>query len=232
VRWGWVALLAALVCLAVLLAWLDSTVLRSLFPEPFDPPSRAAFRPAGAPVPLPPGVRREAIEFRGLGAVGGLYTFWWFLSVATGLVLVVLAVLLAMPTRARRAAQQVGPRALPLMVAAGVATVLLGVALTVLLRVGFVLLPIVPFLLGLAAAGIVFGLAVLALASGRWLRTRLGPAPPLLGALAAVLALVDLALVPVAGWVVLAAAAVTALGLAVLTRLGSATGWSLDELNW
>lgn len=231
-RWGWLTLLAALVCLAVLLAWLDSTVLRSLFPEPFDPPSRATFRPAPAPVPLPPGVRREVIEFKGFGAVGGLYTFWWFVSVAAGLVLVVLAVLLAMPARARRAAQRLGPGALPLMLAAGVATVLLGVALTVLLRVGFVLLPIVPFIWGLAAAGVVFGLAVLALASGRWLRTRVGPAPPLVGALAALLVLVDLALVPIAGWVVLAAAAVTALGLAVLTRLGSASGWSLDELNW
>ena len=229
-RWGWVALLAALVGVAVLLAWMDSTVLRPLFPEPFDPPRRQAFRPS--PVPLPPLGRREVVAFSGFGPVGGLYTFWWFLSVAAGLLLVILAVLLAMPARARRAVDRVGSATLPLMLAAGVATVLLGVALTVLLRVGFVLLSIVPFLWGLAALGVVFGLAVLALASGRWLRTLLGPAPPLLAALAALLVLVDAALVPVAGWVVLAVVAVTALGLSVLTRVGSPAGWSLDELNW
>jgi hypothetical protein len=226
-----VALLAALVGVALLLAWMDSTVLRPLFPEPFEPPRRAAFRPSPPPVPLPLG-QREIIAFRGFGPVGGLYTFWWFLSVVIGLVLVILALLVAMPARARRAAERVGSATLPLMLAAGVATVLLGVALTVLLRVGFVLLSIVPFLWGLAALGVVFGLAVLALASGRWLRTLLGPAPPLLAALAALLALADAALVPVAGWVVLAFVAVTALGLSVLTRVGSPTGWSLDELNW
>jgi len=34
------------------------------------------------------------------------------------------------------------------------------------------------------------------------------------------------------GWVVVAVIASTALGLPVLTRVGSPTGWSLDELNW
>jgi len=70
------------------------------------------------------------------------------------------------------------------------------------------------------------------LASGRWLRVRLGPAPPVLAALAGVLVLIDAGLVPVAGWLFLAVIAVISLGLAVLTRVGSPTGWSLDELNW
>jgi hypothetical protein len=36
----------------------------------------------------------------------------------------------------------------------------------------------------------------------------------------------------VAGWLVLLLLAITGLGVAVLTRLGSASGWGLDELNW
>src|SRR5262249_60339876 len=91
--------------------------------------------------------------------------------------------------------------------------------------------PLVPFFYGFARLGPVFGMAAFALGEGRWLRARLGPAPPLLAALAAILVLLDVSLVPVAGWLVLAAAAVTSLGLSVLTRVGSATGWSLDELN-
>jgi len=45
------------------------------------------------------------------------------------------------------------------------------------------------------------------------------------------LVLVDVGLVPVAVWVVVAVIAVTALGRSVLPRAGSPTGWSLDELN-
>jgi hypothetical protein len=230
VRWGWLSLVVALVGIAVLLAWMDATLLRPLFPEPFEPPRRPPFR-AAVPVPLPIG-RREETVFTGLGPVGGLYTFWWFLSVAAGLVLLILAVLVAMPGRSRRAAERVSRGTLPLMLAAGVATLLLGLALTVLLRAGFVLLSIVPLVWGAAVLGAVFGLAVLALASGRWLRARLGPAPPLLTTLTVLLVLVDVGLVPLAGWVVVAVVAVTALGLSVLTRVGSPTGWSLDELNW
>jgi hypothetical protein len=230
-RWTWLALLVALVGIAVLLAWMDATVLRPLFPVPFEPPRRPVFRPAPAPLPLPVG-RREETMFKGLGPVGGLYTFWWFLSVAAGLVLVILAVLVAVPGRSRRAAERVSRGSLPLMLVAGVATMLLGLALTVLLRTGFVLLSIVPLVWGGAVLGAVFGLAALALAWGRWLRARLGPAPPLLAALTVLLVLVDVGLVPLAGWVVVAVTAIAALGLSVLTRVGSPTGWSLDELNW
>jgi len=179
---------------------------------------------------LPP-LGRRGLVFYGFGPAGGPFSFWWFLSAGVGVALVALAALLALPGRARRAADRVSFAALPLMFAAGIATLLLGLALTVLLQVGFVLVSIVPFLYGLALLGAVFGVAALALAAGRWLRARLGPAPPLLAALAALLVLLDVSLVPVAGWLVLAVAAVTSLGLSVLTRVGSATGWSLDELK-
>ena len=230
-RWGWIGLVGALVVAALLLAWLDSTLLRPLFPE--SGPGVRRFEFARAPEP---GVRLTAVGrpdlvFYGFGPVGGMFSFWWFVSAAVGVTLVTLAALLALPSRARRAAERVRVATLPLMFAAGVATVLLGLALTVLLRVGFVLVSIVPFLYGVALLGAIFGVAALALAIGRWLRARLGQAPPLLAALAGVLMLLDIGLVPFAGWLVLAVAAVTALGLSVLTRVGSPVGWSLDELN-
>jgi hypothetical protein len=229
-RWPWIAVLGGLVLVAVLLAWADATVFQPIFPQPFEPPRRALLRPPEGPnLPLAPFGRDG---FRGLGRVGGLYTFWWFLSVAAGTILLTLAVVAAFPLRIGRAARKVGPATLPVIVAAGVAAALLGLAVTVLLQVTFVLLSFVPLLWAVIAISVVFGVAALVLAFGRWLRARLGPAPPLLGALAGILVLVDVALVPVAGWLFLVLLAVTSLGLAVLTRMGSPAGWSFDELNW
>src|SRR5262249_57573686 len=102
-------------------------------------------RAAGVGVPLPPVGRRELV-FYGFGPVGGLFSFWWFVSAAVGATLVALAVLIAFPGRARRAAERVRVAALPLMFAAGIATLLLGLALNVLLCVGFLLLSIFPLL--------------------------------------------------------------------------------------
>jgi hypothetical protein len=232
-RWSWLLLLSGLVVAALLLAWADSTLFRPAFPQPFEPPRRTGLRPPGPPdLPLAPFGFPGRLEFRGLGRAGGLYTFWWFLSVGAGLVLVTLGALVALPMRIRRAAERVRPPTLSLMLAAGVAAALLGLAASVLLRVTFVLLSFVPLLWAAAAFGIVFGEAALVLAFGRWLRSRLGPAPPLVAAVAGLLVLVDVGLVPVAGPLILVVVAVTSLGLAVLTRVGSPAGWSLDELNW
>lgn len=228
-RWSWIGVLAGLVVLAVLLAWADSTVFRPAFPAGFEPPRRGGFRPPPtADLPFTP----FQLDFRGFGRIGGLFTFWWFLSVGAGLIAATLGVLATAPLRVRRAAQRVRMASLPVMLAAGVATVLLGLALTVLLRVTFVLLALVPVVWGVWAISILFGEAALVLAFGRWLRTPLGPAPPLVGALAALLVLVDLALVPGLGLVFLVVVAVMSLGLAVLTRMGSPSGWSFEELNW
>jgi hypothetical protein len=223
-----VGLLAGLIAIAVLLVWADSTVFQPAFPRPPEPVRRGGFRPPAAIIVLPPFGRGR---FTGLGRVGGLYTFWWFLSVGAALVLVTLAALVAVPVRVRRAAERVSPSSLPLMLAAGVAAALLGLAVTELLRTTFVLLTFAPFLWAMAGLGVVFGEAALVLAFARWLRARLGPAPPLLAALAGILVLVDVGLVPVAGWLLLAVVAVLSLGLAVLTRVGSPTGWSLDDLE-
>ncbi|TMC04855.1 MAG: hypothetical protein E6J41_23760 [Chloroflexi bacterium] len=228
-RWGWIAVLAGLVALAVLLAWADSSQFRPAFPQPFEPPRRAGFRPPPTTdLPFAP----YRLEFRGLGRIGGLFTFWWFLSVGLGLIVVTQALLVALPLRIRRAAERVRPSTLPVMLAAGVATALLGLALTVLLPTTFVLLSLVPLVWTVLAICVVFGEAALVLAFGRWLRARLGPAPPLIGALAGLLLLVDVGLVPVIGWLFLVVVAVMSLGLTVLTRMGSPSGWSFDELNW
>ncbi|MBO0685650.1 MAG: hypothetical protein J2P45_21035 [Candidatus Dormibacteraeota bacterium] len=226
----WPALIVALLAAGLLLAWADSTAFQSLFPNPFPAPRpRARFQPPEVDVPLGAGPAR--LIFPGLGPVGGLYSFGWFLAAGAGLALIVLGVLVAVPGRARRAAQRVQPGNLSLFAVAGVATVLLVVAVSELLRTAFIPLGLVPVLWAVSLLGIVFGIASLALALGRWLRTRLGPAPALLAALAAVLVLLDVALIPVAGWIALAAVAVVGLGVALVTRLGSRGGWSLEELE-
>lgn len=234
-RWTWVAALAALVGIGLLLSWADSTLFRPLFPVPIEPPRRVEFRPNPVfpelPPPLVPG-RRGGFTFTGLGPAGGLFTFWWFLSTAAAMILLALAAMVALPARVRRAAERVTPASLSFMFAGGIATALLGLAASALLRLSFVLLSFVVLVAGLALFGAIFGLAALALALGRWLRSRLGPVPPLLAALAGLLVVLDVALVPWVGWLVLAVLAVTSLGLAVLTRLGSSSGWSLEDLNW
>jgi hypothetical protein len=235
-RWRWVAFIAGLIAVLVLLALIDSTVLRPLFPSPGPPlDRRGEFRPPVLPpslLPFPGREDRGKIIFRGFGPVGGLYTFWWFLAATAGLVLVIMAALVGVPQRVRRAAERVSLSALPLMLAAGVATLLLGLAVTVLLRASWVLLTFVPLVWGLAALGAIFGGAAIFLSLGRALRLWLGPVPPLLATLAGLLVVIDVSLVPVLGWLILAVVTVVSLGLAVLTRMGSSLGWSLDELNW
>jgi hypothetical protein len=233
--WRWTALLGGLLLVAILLSWADSTLFRSLFPQNVLP-VRSEIRGGVLPRisgPLPSGdERRDVLVFAGLGPVGGVFAFWWFLSTGAGVILLALAVLAVVPARARRAAERVSLRGMSLMVAAGVAATLLAAAVTVLMRVTFVLLSLAPVVWAVVAAGALFGIAVMALATGRWFRARLGSAPVLLPALAGLLLFFDLALVPVAGWLALALLAIAGLGVAVLTRLGSASGWGLEELNW
>jgi hypothetical protein len=221
-RWAWPGLLSALVVVALLLAWADSTALRELFPTVILPARRP---PHPGPLPPPMGF------FGGLGSVGGLFSFWWFLAAGAGVSLITLAVLAALPTRVRVAADYARTNGLSRLFAAGVAAAILLVAVTVLLRVTFFLLSVVPFVWAAALLGAVFGTASLALALGRALQGMLGRAHPLQAAGAAVLLFFDIAMVPVVGWIGLALLALTALGVAVVTRLGSAQGWSLEDLD-
>lgn len=229
----WIALVGVLVIVFVLLAWADSTVLRGVFPStprPRPEGARAFDGPRG-PGPFIPGLGR--IGFYGIGRVNGIFTFSWFLATGAGVLLLSLAVLVVFPRRVRTAMSWLeAGSGLATALLAGVAAVLLFSALTVVLRAGLTLLPVVPLMLVVVLGGVIFGVACLALALGRWLARFLRPAHPLVSALAGLLAIFDAALVPYAGWVVLALAALAGLGLTVMTRFGSSEGWGLEDLWW
>ncbi len=93
---------------------------------------------------------------------------------------------------------------------------------------------LIPVLIAAAVAVAVFGIACIALAFGRLMqhRLRLGPTHPLVASLAGALVVFDLAVIPYAGLVALAALTVAGLGIAVVTRFGSETGWSFADLKW
>jgi hypothetical protein len=61
---------------------------------------------------------------------------------------------------------------------------------------------------------------------------RMGPAHPLLAALAGALVVFDLAVIPYVGAIALAAIAIAGLGVAVVTRFGSEAGWTFKDLDW
>ncbi|MDQ6637308.1 MAG: hypothetical protein M3Y62_05900 [Candidatus Dormibacteraeota bacterium] len=227
----WALSLAVLVAAGLVLAWADATVLNSVFPHPGSPPRGLQSR---AELPVLPGLRTGGgrLEFRGLGSPGGVFSFGWFLATGAVLLLLTLAMLALASSRARLAAERVSPRLVVLLLAAGISATLLILAATELLRATFLLLNIVPIVWAAFAVATLFGCAALALAAGRWLRGRLGGGNPWLGVVMAILIGLDAGLVPFAGWLLLVAVGLTGLGLAVVTRLGSAGGWNLEDLNW
>jgi hypothetical protein len=79
-----------------------------------------------------------------------------------------------------------------------------------------------------------FGIACISLALGRLLHRRLHlpDVHPLIAAVAGALVVFDLAVIPYAGVFALAAVALAGLGLAIVTRFGSPSGWSFVDLNW
>lgn len=157
------------------------------------------------------------------------------LSNGAALILIALAVLVVFPNQARNAVQRLeGPSGLVIALAAGVATALLVLAALLLLRFTLIFLVLIPVLVGVAVAIALFGIACVALALGRLMQNRLrfGPAHPLIASLAGALVVFDLAVIPYAGLVALAAVAIAGLGIATLTRFGSTSGWSFADLNW
>jgi len=158
-----------------------------------------------------------------------------FLSNGASLVLLALGVLLLFPGRARAAVQRLEGRHGPeVAVAAGVATFLLALGAIALLRFTLIFLAVIPAVFIVVLAAALFGIACISLGFGRFLQRRLGlgPAHPLLAALAGALVVFDLAVLPYIGAVALAAVAIGGLGLAVVTRFGSETGWSFRDLDW
>ena len=157
------------------------------------------------------------------------------MSNGAGLVLLALGVLLLFPNRARVAVQRLEDRHGPeIALAAGVATFLLTLGAAALLRFTLFFIAVIPVLLIVAVTTALFGIACLGLALGRLLQRRLhlGPAHPLLPALAGALLVFDLAVLPYVGAIALAAVAIAGLGLAVVTRFGSESGWSFRDLDW
>ena len=117
---------------------------------------------------------------------------------------------------------------------AGLVMVLLTLAAITLLRFTLLFLAVVPIVLTAALIAALFGIACISLTIGRLLKRglKLPTVHPLVAALAGALVVFDLAVIPYAGVFAFAAVAMAGLGLAVVTRFGSASGWSFGDLNW
>jgi hypothetical protein len=244
-RWGWPILVAVLAALGVLLAIADT----ALYGPTLGPyatfligPSQGVLdRPPQSPDPgrfiktrFPERVTFGS-PFGRLGTVSPLQALRAFLSNGAGLVLLALAVLLLFPNRARVAVQRLeGRHGIEIALAAGVAAFLLAIGAVALLRFTLIFLAVIPFVIVIAIAVALFGIACIALAFGRLLQRRLhlGPAHPLVAAVAGALVVFDLAVIPYLGAVALAAVAIAGLGLVAVTRFGSETGWSFRDLDW
>jgi hypothetical protein len=230
-RWTWPALVACLLILGALLAMADAALLRPLLPPP-EPPRQ--FGPDGRPPVLPRVVVGPGLLF-GWGFRGRELDFGYggLVSTAVVVLLLCLAMLVALPGRVRVAVERLeAPRGMLRAYGAGAAAALMVAAITLLFRYTFLLIGIAPLLWLAAGLATVFGLACLSLYMGRRLARRLGATHPLLAALAGILLILDVALVPYLGWLFAAAAALVGLGLAAMTRFGSPRGWSLEELRW
>jgi hypothetical protein len=240
-RWGWPILIGALAIAGVLLALADSA-LQTEWPQPLG----GSFIARGSVVSARPLRSPEAFRFENnptfikspiglIPPLNPLQALRAFLSSGAGLVLIALAALVVFPARARKAVERLeGTHGVEIVLVAGVAMFLLTLAGAFLLRFTLIFLTVIPVLVLAVMAAALFGIACISLALGRLLhrKLRLGYVHPLVAALAGALVLFDLAVIPYAGVFVLAAFAIAGLGLAVITRFGSTTGWSFGDLNW
>ena len=243
-RWGWPILVVGLATLGVLLTIADT----ALYGPSLGSYATFVIGPSEVKTISSPGQVPERIvrtrfpdrtvftgPFGRLGPTSPLQAFRAFLSNGAALVLLALGVLLLFPNRARVAVQRLErPYGLAIALAAGVATFLLALGGVALLRFTLFFLAVIPAVLIVTLAVALFGIACIGLALGRYLqrRLRLSPAHPLLVALAGALVVFDLAVIPYLGAVALALIAIGGLGVAVVTRFGSETGWSFNDLNW
>jgi hypothetical protein len=243
-RWGWLLLVAALASLGVILAIADTALYGpslGQYATLVIGPSEVITVPRQTPRPdrfirtRPPDRITFAAPFGALGTISPVQALRAFLSNGAGLVLVALALLLLFPNRARTAVERLeGSYGPAIALAAGVATFLLALGAVALLRFTLLFLVVIPAVLVIALGAALFGIACIGLAIGRLLQRRLhlGPAHPLLAALAGALVVFDLAVIPYVGAVALVAVALGGLGLAVVTRFGSEGGWSFNDLDW
>ena len=245
--WGWPVILGALALAGILLAIADIALYGpSLGPFGAAMPGTPALS-VTSPIPerIPNYERIDRsrvvrgftfiapIGFPGpISPVRGLRAL---LSNGAGLVFLALSALVLFPKQVRTAVGRLEDRHGPeVALAGGVVTLLLLLAAMLLLRFTLIFLALVPVVLVLALGTTLFGVACISLAAGRLLRRRLGlgDAHPLIAALAGALIVFDLAAIPYVGVVALAAVAIAGLGLAAVTRFGSATGWTFADLKW
>lgn len=243
-RYGWAILIGVLAVVGILLAVADISA-GNRWPNPM---SQALVGPATGATPAPN--QTQAFRFDrsrvgdrlifdfpigGLGPISPYQALRAFLSNGAGLVLLALAALVVFPTRARNAVERLeARRGAEIALGAGIVMVLLTLASVTLLRFTLLFLAVVPLVLLVALVAGLFGIACISLAIGRLLhrRLKLPNVHPLVAALAGALVVFDLAVIPYAGVFTLAAVAMAGIGLAVVTRFGSAGSWSFVDLDW
>ncbi len=242
-RWAWPILIGGLVVVGVLLAVADISI-GSRWPTPF------AAVLVGPSIHQTHGARTQTFgfdrthvgqrllidaPFGGFGPLNPYQALRAFLSSGAGLVLLALAALVLFPSRARNAVERLEARhGAEIALGAGLVMVLLTLAAITLLRFTLLFLAVVPLVLLIALVAALFGIACISLAIGRLMTRglRLPMVHPLIAALAGALVVFDVAVIPYAGLFALAAVAMAGLGLAVVTRFGSAGGWSFGDLSW
>lgn len=171
----------------------------------------------------------------GFGPVNPYAALRAFLTNGAGLVLLALAGLILFPRRARNAVERLeGRGGVAIVLGAGLVLALLTVAVLTLLRFTLLFLAVVPLVVAVVLVAALFGMGCISLALGRLFHRRLHlPAVhPLVAALAGALLVFDLAVIPYAGVIAFGAIAAAGMGLAVVTRFGSASGWSFVDLDW
>jgi hypothetical protein len=244
-RYGWAILITVLAVAGVLLALADISA-GNRWPNPM----AEAIVGSGVTARATPGGQPQTLRFdrsrvgdrfifdspiAGFGPLSPYQALRAFLSNGAGLVLLALAALIVFPARARSAVERLEARyGAEVALGAGLVMVLLTLAVITLLRFTLLFLAVVPLVLFVALVAALFGIACISLAIGRLLHRRLHlpNVHPLVAALAGALVVFDLAVIPYAGIFALAAVAMAGLGLAVVTRFGSSSGWSFGDLDW
>jgi hypothetical protein len=240
-RWAWPILIGGLAVAGILLSIADTS---TRLPKPFGgevigPSVVATYKP-GQPKAVTFDRTQIGDKFVfepvvGLGPLSPYAAVRGLLTNGAGLVLLALAALVLFPSRARNGVERLEARyGAEIALGAGLVVVLLTLAAVTLLRFTLLFLAVVPLVLFIALVAALFGIACISLAIGRLMhrRLRLPDVHPLVAALAGALVVFDLAVIPYAGVFALAAVAMAGLGLALVSRLGSAGGWSFGDLNW
>jgi len=242
-RWGWPILIGVLAAAGILLAVADIAA-GARWPNPLaevmvGPIERHAL------VNQAEALRFDRTQvanrfafpnpFGGFGPLNPYRALQALLTNGAGLVLLALTALVVFPSRARAAVERLEARqGAAIALVAGLVMIVLGLAAITLLRFTLLFLAVVPLVLAVALVAALFGMACISLAIGRFLhrRLKLPNVHPLVAAFAGALVVFDLAVIPYAGVFALVAVAVAGLGLTVVTRFGSAGGWSFGDLTW